>query len=318
MFRIKSQPDPRPSTGLRFFLINDRKNSVNEVFLPARLLYGFGVGLVILVLVLGAAAIGYLSDTQYALRVSSLKSQNAELVNILEDMKVRLDDAETQLSTLVNKDEALRVYANLPPIDDDIRALGTGGTISEINRGYDNLIPSSDVSFTELMGNLGALTREINLQRNSYEQIYNKLNKDINRLRFTPSISPVTKGYLTSPFGTRPDPWTGEIRPHHGQDFGVLTGTPVFATADGVVKARNGRTGYGKTIIIDHGYGIKTFYAHLNKYMIRPGDKVKRGQLIAYSGNTGRSTGPHLHYEVRINNVPVNPRHYFLSGKMEL
>jgi len=288
------------------------------VFLPARLLYGFGVGLVILVLVLGAAAIGYLSDTQYALRVSSLKSQNAELVNILEDMKVRLDDAETQLSTLVNKDEALRVYANLPPIDDDIRALGTGGTISEINRGYDNLIPSSDVSFTELMGNLGALTREINLQRNSYEQIYNKLNKDINRLRFTPSISPVTKGYLTSPFGTRPDPWTGEIRPHHGQDFGVLTGTPVFATADGVVKARNGRTGYGKTIIIDHGYGIKTFYAHLNKYMIRPGDKVKRGQLIAYSGNTGRSTGPHLHYEVRINNVPVNPRHYFLSGKMEL
>jgi len=108
------------------------------------------------------------------------------------------------------------------------------------------------------------------------------------------------------------------LRPHHGQDFGVLTGTPVYATADGVVKARSGRTGYGNTIILDHGYGVKTFYAHLHQYLVKPGDFVKRGQMIALSGSTGRSTGPHLHYEVRVNNIPVNPRHYFLMGNMEL
>jgi len=108
------------------------------------------------------------------------------------------------------------------------------------------------------------------------------------------------------------------MRMHHGQDFGVLSGTPVYATADGIVKSRKGSTGYGNTVIIDHGYGIKTIYAHLSRYVAKPGEEVKRGDLIAYSGNTGRSTGPHLHYEVRANNIPINPRHYFLTDNIEL
>jgi len=210
------------------------------------------------------------------------------------------------------------VYANLPSVDDDVRALGTGGTVNDFSEDYSDIIPSTDVNFNSLEGNLASLGREITLQLNSYEQIYSKLSKDVNRLRHTPSTSPVDRGYLTSKFGVRADPWTGKRRMHHGQDFGVLTGTPVYATADGVVKSRNSHTGYGKTLVINHGYNTKTVFAHLNRYLVKPGDEVKRGDLIAYSGNSGRSTGPHLHYEVRINNVPVNPRHYFLWYDLEL
>lgn len=304
--------------GFRFFLINDKKNRVKELFFSKSLIYGLGSSAIVLIMGLGAFMFSGLTDAQYGLKVQSLKNQNKELVRVMEDMKIRLDDAEVQLTTLVHQDEALRVYADLPSVDDDVRALGTGGAANDFDPEYDELMPFTDLNLNSLEGNLASLGREITLQLNSYEQIYSKLSQDVNRLRKTPSIQPVNRGYLTSSFGVRPDPFTRKRRMHHGQDFGVLTGTPVFATADGVVKSRNGKTGYGRTITIDHGYGIKTVFAHLSRYVVKPGNKVKRGDLIAYSGNTGRSTGPHLHYEVRVNNIPVNPRHYFLTDKIEL
>jgi len=306
------------SDGFRFFLINDKYNRVNELFFSKKLVYSLASVLVLALIGMGGLVFSQFTDAQYNLKVQSLKNQNKELVRIMEDMKVRLDDAETSLTSLIEQDGALRVYADLPSVDDDVRALGTGGAVNDYTQDYDELLPVTDIKLNSLEGNLASLGREITLQKNSYEQIYSKLSQDVNRLRQTPSVSPVNRGYLTSSFGTRHDPFTGKRRMHHGQDFGVLTGTPVYATADGIVKSRNGKTGYGKTVILDHGYGTKTIYAHLNRYVVKPGEKVERGDLIAYSGNTGRSTGPHLHYEVRVNNVPVNPRHYFLTDKIEL
>ncbi|MBT3631522.1 MAG: M23 family metallopeptidase [Candidatus Marinimicrobia bacterium] len=306
------------SDGFRFFLINDKKNRVREMFFSKPVVLSVGITMSLAVMAVGAFLYSGLSSAQYDLKVQSLKSQNKELVRVMEDMKIRLDDAEIKLTELVDQDEALRIYADLPSVDDDVRALGTGGAVNDYAQNYNDLIPNTDLNFNSLEGNLSSLGREITLQLNSYEQIYSKLSQDVERLRKTPSLPPVNRGYLTSAFGSRPDPWTGKRRMHHGQDFGVLTGTPVYAPADAVVKSRNGKTGYGNTIILDHGYGIKTVYAHLSRYSVKPGDKVERGDLIAYSGNTGRSTGPHLHYEVRVNNVPVNPRHYFLTDKIEL
>ena len=97
-----------------------------------------------------------------------------------------------------------------------------------------------------------------------------------------------------------------------------MSGTPVYATADGKIISVNGKTGYGNIMIIDHGYGYRTLYAHLSRFKVTEGQTVTRGQLIAVSGNTGRSTGPHLHYEIRLNNVPVNPRNYFFTNNLEL
>ncbi len=308
----------KTSDGFRFFLINDKKNRVREMFFSKPTVLSLGISATIVVMGLGAFLFSTFNTTQYDLKVQSLKGQNKELVRVVEDMKIRLDDAEIKLTTLVSQDEALRVYANLPSVDSDVRALGTGGAVNDFDENYSDLMPNTDINLNSLESNIGSLGREITLQLNSYEQIYSKLSQDVDRLRKTPSIRPVNRGYLTSSFGTRPDPWTKKRRMHHGQDFGVLTGTPVYATADGIVKSRKGSTGYGNTVTLDHGYGVKTIYAHLSRYAVKPGEKVERGDLIAYSGNTGRSTGPHLHYEVRVNNVPVNPRHYFLTRQEEL
>ncbi|NQV51387.1 MAG: M23 family metallopeptidase [Candidatus Marinimicrobia bacterium] len=306
------------SDGFRFFLINDKKNRVREMFFSKAMVFTASGSLIALVLGLGGFLFSSLSDAQYDLKVLSLKNQNKELVRVMEDMKIRLDDAEVKLTELVMQDGALRVYADLPAVDNNVRALGTGGAVNDYAQDYGDLIPFTDLNLNSLESNLSNLGREITLQLNSYEQIYSKLTQDVERLRLTPSIKPVNRGYLTSSFGVRPDPWTQKMRMHHGQDFGVLSGTPVYATADGIVKSRKGSTGYGNTVIIDHGYGIKTIYAHLSRYVAKPGEEVKRGDLIAYSGNTGRSTGPHLHYEVRANNIPINPRHYFLTDNIEL
>ncbi len=305
--------------GFRFFLINDKKNSVNELFFSKPLIYTVSLTMMITIMGLGAVLFSNFSDTQYGLKVKSLKNQNKELVRIMEDMKIRLDDAEVQLTELVHQDEALRIYANLPSVDEDVRALGTGGSVNDFSTDYSDLMPVTDLNINSLEANLATLGREVTLQLNSYEQIYSKLSQDVVRLRCTPAIDPVNnRGYLTSSFGVRSDPFNGKRRMHHGQDFGVLTGTPVYATADGVVKSRNSHTGYGHTVILNHGYGTRTIYAHLSRFVVKQGEKVKRGDLIAYSGNSGRSTGPHLHYEVRVNNIPVNPRHYFLTNKLEL
>ncbi len=318
MIGRKSSIKMKSPDGFRFFLINDKKNRVRELFFSKPMVLSVSIIVTFTVMSVGAFIFSGLSNTQYDLKVQSLKSQNKELVRVMEDMKIRLDDAEVKLTELVDQDEALRIYADLPSVDEDVRAGGTGGAVNDYAENYNDLMPYTDLNLNSLESNLSSLGREITLQLNSYEQIYSKLSQDVERLRRTPSISPVNRGYLTSSFGSRPDPWTGKRRMHHGQDFGVLTGTPVYAPADGVVKSRNGKTGYGKTIILDHGYGIKTVYAHLSRYVVKPGNEVKRGDLIAYSGNTGRSTGPHLHYEVRVKNVPVNPRHYFLTDKIEL
>ena len=305
--------------GLRFFLINDHKHRVNEVYITRRVIL-FGLSLVLLTVIgVGIFGITELTDAWYATRVKSLQNKNADLVNILDDMQTRLEQAEHELTNLIKQDRALRTYADLPKIDEDIQAMGIGGTIRNHERDYDLLLPSdNELTLSSLESNLRALSREINLQRNSYEQIYDRVRDEVPRIKAIPSIMPLHSGYLNDGFGVRMDPFTRKPRFHYGQDFSVRIGTQVKATGDGRVVKISSNTGYGRTIIIDHGYGISTLYAHLNSYKIKKGDFVERGQIIATTGNTGRSTGPHLHYEVRVNNVPVNPRYYFLVDNLEL
>jgi murein DD-endopeptidase MepM/ murein hydrolase activator NlpD len=129
----------------------------------------------------------------------------------------------------------------------------------------------------------------------------------------TPSIKPTTSKWQTSGFGRRKDPMTGQRLMHKGIDLAGQVGDPIFAPADGVVIFRGRRGGYGQSIVLDHGYGIQTHFAHLNKYVIRLGDVVSRGQVIAEMGNTGKSTGPHLHYEVRRFGQPLDPEAFVMN-----
>jgi len=130
---------------------------------------------------------------------------------------------------------------------------------------------------------------------------------------YTPSIWPVI-GHISDSFGARLDPFSGEGAFHTGVDVSADYGTPVHVTADGVVTVSENHSGYGRLVIVDHGFGITTFYAHLSSYSVMAGAHVKRGEVIGYTGISGRSTGPHVHYEVRVNNAPVNPWRYMKSS----
>ena len=126
---------------------------------------------------------------------------------------------------------------------------------------------------------------------------------------YTPSIWPVL-GHITDSFGERLDPFSGEGAFHTGVDVATDYGAPVHATADGIITIGENHAGYGRLVVIDHGFGITTWYAHLSSFSAVPGARVKRGEVVGYTGISGRSTGPHVHYEVRMNNAPINPWRY--------
>jgi murein DD-endopeptidase MepM/ murein hydrolase activator NlpD len=130
---------------------------------------------------------------------------------------------------------------------------------------------------------------------------------------YTPAIWPVM-GHITDSFGQRLDPFSGEGAFHTGVDVAADYGAPVHATADGVVLDAGQHSGYGRVVIVDHGFGLTTWYAHLSSYAVISGTRVKRGEVIGYTGISGRSTGPHVHYEVRMNNAPVNPWRYMKNA----
>ena len=156
------------------------------------------------------------------------------------------------------------------------------------------------------------LATDARLEELRQQEIISFIDQKQEILARTPSIWP-TNGWLTSKFGYRRSPFTGQREFHKGLDISAPTGTPIYASAGGKVVKVERDHGYGKNIMVDHGNGVVTRYAHLSKYAVKKGEGVKRGQLIAYVGNTGRSTGPHLHYEVRVNGVPVNPLRYILD-----
>lgn len=271
---------------------------------------------VVTVLLAGTATIviSKFSDSIYGAKVIRLQKNNSRLVGTIYDMQNRIQQMESELHVLAEKDQALRTYADIPLIDRDVRKLGIGGKYSFQGEDLDNLLPSDDVKMSELSNDLDRLTREIKLERISYEEIYNAITHRSPQIKSTPSIRPVNNGYISDGYGYRRDPFTGARQFHYGIDISSPTGTPVYATADGVVRSTNVSRTYGRIIKIDHGYGYSTFYAHLSKMIVKPGEVVKRGQKIAEVGCTGRSTASHLHYEVRQNGINKNPLDYYFTG----
>ena len=227
----------------------------------------------------------------------------------------KMDQIDEVLGSIEERDNNIyRVYFNTSPIPEEQRKAGFGG----INRykeleGYDN---------SELVINtskrVDVISKALAIQSKSLDEIL-KLAKEKNSLLSAiPAIQPVRNENLkqvASGFGYRNDPFTKVRKFHEGMDFSAKTGTPIFATGDGVVqRADNSASGYGNHIVIRHGFGYETLYGHLSKYKCRPGQRVKRGDIIGYVGSTGRSEAPHLHYEVHKNNEVVNPLNFYYGN----
>lgn len=243
---------------------------------------------------------------------AELSTENMLLREQVKDLNSRLESVARSLQALAESDNQLRVAVNLPKIDLETRAMGTGGTSAEMYNGLVSKDAGELLTSSSLL--LDRIEKEVQFQKQSYKQITLKQEENQKLFASIPAIKPMEGTYSYHGFGVRRDPFLGIMRKHEGVDIHADIGTPVYATGDGVVEF-SGATGssYGVALEINHGHGYKTWYAHLSKCVARSGQRVKRGQLIAYSGNTGRSTGPHLHYEVRRNGEQQNPVEYFVD-----
>jgi hypothetical protein len=270
-------------------------------------------------LFLGAIALGSLIavNQQYGdvfglgfLQQTTLVNENRVLQNQLQFLTHRLDGIQKKLALLGDKGNEMRLLADLPKLDEDLRKAGIGGTDERIDF-------TSSASVNSLLNNLRSTAEqaehELHLQTSSYEEVGNAYEKNKVRFAHLPAIKPMDGFYNKKGFGMRLHPILQIRRPHEGIDIDNEVGTPIYAAAEGTIEFTGHQGGYGLTLEIDHGFSYKTKYGHLSKILVNEGQKVKRGQLIARSGNTGLSNGPHLHYEVRVNGVAQNPIDYFFD-----
>ena len=249
-------------------------------------------------------------------KIVELRKENQELETHFEILNKEVNVAYKMLENLEERDDNIyRIIFEAEPIPSTIRQAGVGG----INR-YKELIDGNLKREELLVDNyikIDELKRKLYIQTKSYDELFGMANNKENLIAAIPAIQPIYKKDLrrvASGYGMRIDPFLKVRRMHYGLDFSVKKGTPIYATADGeVVIIKSSFGGLGKHIYLDHGNGYRTVYAHLNKFNVKKGQKVKRGELIAYSGNTGRSTSPHLHYEVHKNGEKLNPINFFFN-----
>jgi len=242
-----------------------------------------------------------------------LKRENKMLVFQYQELEKKLKDIEKILAELQYRDDNIyRSLFEVEPIPESVRKGGIGG--AKKYEELENLEHSDLIIHTSK--HIDQIMKQIYIQSKSFDEIvYLAKNKE-KWLKSMPAILPILirdKFKITSHFGIRYDPVYRNIKKmHEGIDFSCATGTNVRTTGDGVVVEANfSRGGYGKEVIIDHGFGYKTRYAHLSKILVKKGQKVLRGEIIGKVGSTGKSVGPHLHYEVRKNNKAINPINFF-------
>ena len=257
-----------------------------------------------------------LTGVLYKTKMNNLRSSYEHLSETLTSLQNQLDNVSGEVGVIEEKDQAIRTYAGLPQIDQDVRKLGVGGTDFKVNA-IDDIPNDITNRISEIEMNVNALSRKVKLELNSYNNLYDVVRNHSDNLKFVPSIRPVQSGYINSGYGYRKDPFNGNTRFHYGLDIAVNVGTKVYAPADGKIKFAGNQGGFGRVVKIDHSNGYRTIFAHLSKINVKPGAKVKRGDLIALTGKSGRTVGPHLHYEVHQYGAPQNPLDYFFSGYLK-
>lgn len=245
---------------------------------------------------------------------AQLKKENKELQFYYDMMEKEMDNVEKVLASLQERDDDVyRSIMGAEPIPNSIRSAGVGGT-----ERYKNIIESKlerEKLILDMVTEMDKVKKQMYIQSKSYDEILDMAKDKEKMLASIPAIQPIPNkelNRLASGFGMRMHPILKVMRMHEGCDFSAPRGTPIYATGDGeVVRVQTTFGGFGKLVVIDHGYGFITKYAHMSDFNVKKGDKVKRGDCIGFVGTTGTSTAPHLHYEIHKDGDVIDPVHYF-------
>jgi len=273
-------------------------------------LVGIGSVVALLLLVMGGAA---LSRGVSVTRSRALERENRLLADEIQRLRDRLVGLRDTLNVFSQREQGLRLLAGLAPTDAGVQQAGIGGPAGAWSE-RDSLAAAGPNGAQALAArvDMDQLTRRANILTRSIGEAYDSLSSHQARFAALPSIMP-TKGWLTSAFAReRVHPILHLARPHEGIDVSAPMNAKIEAPASGVVTEVKWVEGYGNMLTLDHGYGLVTRYAHCSKILVARGQRVKRGQTIAWVGSTGLSTGPHLHYEVWVNGKPADPAKYVL------
>ena len=273
------------------------------------------LSLVSILLIGSLVSLCYLSYTYVETKAKLLKLTRLERKTLQQEDQLnflasRVSDFENRMVDLVQFDKKIRIMTNLDNARSGSQLLGVGGPVPEEGRAVSRAAEIESDLIDRIHENMDQLLEESTLQKDSFVELIDFLEKQKSILASTPSIWPVI-GWVTSEFGYRISPFTGRRESHKGIDIATEIGREVVTPADGVVVRVAHETSLGNLVKINHGNGMTTIYGHLlNKDDVKKGQEIKRGDVIGYVGNSGRSTGPHLHYSVSVNGVYVNPRRY--------
>ncbi len=250
-------------------------------------------------------ALGFFGVNTY----SSLSNENDMLKHKLDNILTNYNSLNDEVDSLIKTNNVLRVAVDLDPVSSDEQLVGVGGGSFDNNLDF---ISDSQLKLQKAFNYVDEVSRKIDFESKQYIEISNKLKENKLLFQAMPAIKPCT-GYIGSGFGMRIHPILHIRRMHDGVDIVTDRGTPVYATGKGIIDYVGYKGGLGMAVEIDHGFGYRTVYAHLSKALVKEGQKVTRGDLIAKSGSTGLSSGPHLHYEVEHDGIKENPIDFFFD-----
>ncbi len=241
----------------------------------------------------------------------SLKEENKTLKESLDNAMSKFEYVNSELDSLSNVNNQLRIAANLHPLSNDEYKVGIGG--GSFDNSVDFLTNPTEEKLKKVLSFVDEVSRKVAFEKEQYREISSKLKENQKLYKAIPAIKPCP-GDISDGFGMRMHPILHIRRMHDGIDIVADVGTPVHVTGNGVVDFVGHRGGYGLAVEVDHGFGYRTVYAHLSKALVKENQKVTRGQIIAKTGDSGLSTGPHLHYEVHHNGVALNPADFFFGN----
>jgi len=309
-FRI--EVNALPSKKVTFLIIPQNTSKVKQLKCSRAL-----IGLITCVMLFGLAGISFILHDYLTLKrtLPSRRALARDVANQRDQIEAyaeKIKDLSIEMTALHAFEKKIRVIANIEAPAGQEAVFGVGGATEDDLEDTPPVTENHSGLIRAIHARLDQLSEASVIQDHSFDKLYSYLKDQRSLLASTPAIRPTT-GWVSSGFGYRKSPFTGLKEFHRGLDIATREGTPIIATADGIVTFAARKGGLGNLVVINHGHGMVTRYGHLEKWLVQRGSHVKRGDKIALVGNTGRSTAPHLHYEVQLNGIPVNPATYILN-----